>query len=103
MESDLKILSISTHLPCILKGKNVINLISEKTYSNLLQFTVLHVPELRRLKKLEEEKRRLKHMSAELARPERNGETWSLAFISGVLTNKRKFRTCNVIDDKCRP
>jgi len=52
---------------------------------------------------LEEEKRRLKHMSAELARPERNGETWSLAFISGVLTNKRKFRTCNVIDDKCRP
>lgn len=34
-----------------------------------------------------------------LLRPEGFGETWSLDFMSDVLTNKRKFRTFNVIND----
>ena len=34
-----------------------------------------------------------------LLQPEGPGETWSLDFMSDVLTNKRKFRTFNVIDD----
>lgn len=34
-----------------------------------------------------------------LARPEAPLKTWSLDFMSDVLTNKRKFRTLNVIDD----
>ena len=34
-----------------------------------------------------------------LLQPEEPGETWSLDFMSDVLTNNRKFRTFNVIDD----
>ena len=34
-----------------------------------------------------------------LLQPEGPGETWSLDFMSDVLTNNRKFRTFNVIDD----
>jgi putative transposase len=34
-----------------------------------------------------------------LLQPEGPGETWSIDFMSDVLTNKRKFRTLNVIDD----
>ena len=34
-----------------------------------------------------------------LLQPERPGQTWSIDFMSDVLTNKRKFRTLNVIDD----
>lgn len=34
-----------------------------------------------------------------LFQPENAGDTWSIDFMSDVLTNKRKFRTLNVIDD----
>jgi len=34
-----------------------------------------------------------------LAQPEAPGEMWSVDFMSDVLTNQRKFRTLNVIDD----
>ncbi|SEB15694.1 hypothetical protein [Pedobacter hartonius] len=34
-----------------------------------------------------------------LAQPSAPGEMWSVDFMSDVLTNQRKFRTLNVIDD----
>jgi putative transposase len=34
-----------------------------------------------------------------LHQPEQPGQSWSMDFMSDVLTNKRKFRTLNIIDD----